>query len=203
MRFTYETEGFRVRDLPVTYSLVTVEPDGTLRRLVPGFEHALAFAVWPNYLLGTGGFDLYVDIPERPRRRYRVILRALPRHELRESNRARRGQHRFSEGEPPRSDFYAKTWLRVDTARCLADRGAPPTGIPDFRSRLLRATTILAWLVKRRSEDETERIKREAAELFGDAEGKLDLEALANAPRTAREEQQLREKHLLASLNLL
>ncbi len=65
------------------------------------------------------------------------------------------------------------------------------SGIPDFRSRLLRASTILAWLVKRRSEDESTRIKAEAIELFGDAEGKLDLEALANAPRTAREEKQV------------
>jgi hypothetical protein len=68
------------------------------------------------------------------------------------------------------------------------------SGISDFRSRLLRATTILAWLVKRRSEEETVRIKREAVELFGDEEGRLDLEALANAPRTAREEQQRRRQ---------
>jgi hypothetical protein len=77
------------------------------------------------------------------------------------------------------------------------------SGTPDFRARLVRATTILAWLVKRRSKEETERIKREAVELFGDNDGKLDLEALANAPRTARDEQQLRETRLLASLDLL
>lgn len=77
------------------------------------------------------------------------------------------------------------------------------TGIADFRARLVRATTILAWLVKRRSKDEVERIKREAVELFGEDEGKLDLEALSNAPRTAREEKELREKRLLASLDLL
>ena len=77
------------------------------------------------------------------------------------------------------------------------------SGIPDLRSRLLRATTILAWLVKRRSTGEIDRIKREAVELFGDPEGRLDLEALANAPRTGREDQQLREKRLLASLNLI
>jgi hypothetical protein len=77
------------------------------------------------------------------------------------------------------------------------------SGILDFRARLLRATTILAWLVKRRSKEETERIKREAVELFGDEEGKLDLEALANAPRTAREERQLREERLLKSLDFL
>lgn len=74
VRFTYETEGFRGTDLPVTYSLVTVEADGTLRKLVPGFERALAFTVRPDSCSGTGGFDLYVDVPERPRRRYRVIL---------------------------------------------------------------------------------------------------------------------------------
>lgn len=62
------------------------------------------------------------------------------------------------------------------------------SGIPDFRSRLVRASTILSWLVKRRSEEESARIKAEAIELFGDQEGKLDLEVLANGPRTAREE---------------
>jgi hypothetical protein len=53
------------------------------------------------------------------------------------------------------------------------------SGIPDFRARLLRAMTILSWLVKRRSADEAERIKAEAIELFGDDEGNLDLELLA------------------------
>ena len=77
------------------------------------------------------------------------------------------------------------------------------SGIPDFRARLLRATTVLAWLVKRRSKDETERIKRKAVELFGDDDGTLDLEALANAPRTAREEKAVRETRLLADLDLL
>jgi Type II restriction endonuclease EcoO109I len=64
------------------------------------------------------------------------------------------------------------------------------SGIADFRARLLRASTILAWLVKRRSADEAARIKTEAILLFGDADGRLDLEALANAPRTAREEKE-------------
>jgi hypothetical protein len=65
------------------------------------------------------------------------------------------------------------------------------SGIPDFRARLLRATTILGWLVKRRSQDEVARIRAEALVLFADAEGRLDLEALANAPRTARAEKAL------------
>jgi hypothetical protein len=42
------------------------------------------------------------------------------------------------------------------------------SGIPDFRSRLVRASTILAWLVKARSHDEVERIKGEARAIFGD-----------------------------------
>jgi hypothetical protein len=77
------------------------------------------------------------------------------------------------------------------------------TDIPDFRARLVRATTILAWLVKRRSKDEVARIKQEAVALFGDGEGKLDLEALVNPPRTATEERRLREKRLLVDLDLL
>jgi hypothetical protein len=52
-------------------------------------------------------------------------------------------------------------------------------------------------------EEEVERIKREAVELFGDEEGKLDLEALVYAPRMVRDEKQLREKCLLEDLNLI
>jgi Type II restriction endonuclease EcoO109I len=52
------------------------------------------------------------------------------------------------------------------------------SGVPDFRARLLRASTILAWLVKARSGDEVSRIKREARDLFGDADGRLDVEKL-------------------------
>jgi len=68
------------------------------------------------------------------------------------------------------------------------DFWAAITGIADFRARLLRASTILSWLLKRRSLDEVARIKAEAVALFSDSEGHLDLEALANAPRSAREE---------------
>jgi len=69
------------------------------------------------------------------------------------------------------------------------------TGIGDFRARLLRASTILAWLVKSRSADETARIKSEARDLFGDAEGRLDLEALATLG--VRKEEPLLEDGLL------
>lgn len=62
------------------------------------------------------------------------------------------------------------------------------TGIADFRTRLLRASMILGWLVRRRSEDEIKRIKAEAIALFADADGRLDIEALASPPRTGRAE---------------
>lgn len=60
---------------------------------------------------------------------------------------------------------------------------AAVTEIADFRTRLLRASTILAWLIRRRSADEIERIKAEARELYGDPDGRLNLTALANPPR--------------------
>jgi hypothetical protein len=59
------------------------------------------------------------------------------------------------------------------------------SGISDFRARLLRASTILSWLIRRRSAEEVARIKAEAIALFGDDEGRLDLEALA-VPSTRR-----------------
>jgi hypothetical protein len=58
------------------------------------------------------------------------------------------------------------------------------SGVPDFRARLLRATTILSSLVAGRAATEVVRIKAEATLLFGDAQGNLSLDVLANPPRT-------------------
>ena len=57
------------------------------------------------------------------------------------------------------------------------------SGIPDFRARLLRASTILAWLIKARSRDEVERIKGEAREVYGNDDGRINLDALASVGR--------------------
>jgi Type II restriction endonuclease EcoO109I len=57
-------------------------------------------------------------------------------------------------------------WLRV-------------SGIPDFRARLLRASSILSWLIKSRSANETERIRLEAREVFADEDSRLNIERLA------------------------
>jgi hypothetical protein len=56
------------------------------------------------------------------------------------------------------------------------------SGIADFRTRLLRASTLLASLVKGRAVDEERRIGDEAAAIFGDAHGDLRLDVLANPP---------------------
>jgi hypothetical protein len=62
------------------------------------------------------------------------------------------------------------------------------SGIPDFRARLLTASTFLASLITGRVAEEVARIGAEAAAVFGDAEGNLRLDILANPPaaRTPR-----------------
>lgn len=61
------------------------------------------------------------------------------------------------------------------------------SGIPDFRARLIRATAALSTLVRGRAASEVTRIKQEARELFGDSQGNLRLEVLADPPRGAQE----------------
>ncbi len=60
------------------------------------------------------------------------------------------------------------------------------SGIPDFRQRLLGATTILATLVAGRASAEVVRIKAEAASIFGDPSGNVRLDVLANPPSGRR-----------------
>jgi len=56
------------------------------------------------------------------------------------------------------------------------------TGITDFRERLLKGSTILSSLLTGRASTEVARIKAEAISIFGDANGNLRLEVLANPP---------------------
>jgi hypothetical protein len=60
------------------------------------------------------------------------------------------------------------------------------SGTPDFRARLLKISVILAPLVKKRAADEVERIKSEARHLYGDSDGGLNLDAVANPPKLKR-----------------
>jgi hypothetical protein len=65
------------------------------------------------------------------------------------------------------------------------------TGVPDFRSRLLKASVILSPLVKKRAADEIARIKDEARALFGDRDGGLNLDAVARPPEVRRPRKRL------------
>lgn len=56
------------------------------------------------------------------------------------------------------------------------------SGIPDFRERLLTASTLLASLLAGRASAEVARIRTEATSVFGDANGNLRLDVLANPP---------------------
>jgi hypothetical protein len=73
VRFSYQTSGFRGRELPVTWSLVVIERDGTLGPVVRGQDRALATNIEPTSCSEIGGTDLFVQIPNAGKR-YRVVL---------------------------------------------------------------------------------------------------------------------------------
>lgn len=60
------------------------------------------------------------------------------------------------------------------------------SGIPDFRPRMLMASTHLASLITGRAAAEVARITAEALASFGDLDGNLRLDVLANPPRGRR-----------------
>lgn len=60
------------------------------------------------------------------------------------------------------------------------------SGIPDFRARLVQASTVLSSLLEGRAASEVARIAAEAKEIFGDAHGNLNLDVLVNPPPAAR-----------------
>jgi hypothetical protein len=73
VRFSYRASDLRGAELPLTWSLVTVEKDGTLGAVVPGEDRALAMTVKPDACTTNGGKDLWVLVPS-PRKRYRIVL---------------------------------------------------------------------------------------------------------------------------------
>jgi hypothetical protein len=73
VRFSYKTDDLRGAKLPITWSLVSIEKDGTLGAVVRGQDRALAMLVSPDSCSETGGKDLFVPIPDK-RKRYRVVL---------------------------------------------------------------------------------------------------------------------------------
>jgi hypothetical protein len=73
VRFSFRTDDLRGAKLPITWSLVAIERDGTLGAVVPGQDRELAMLVTPDACSENGGKDLFVPIPDA-RRRYRVVL---------------------------------------------------------------------------------------------------------------------------------
>jgi hypothetical protein len=73
VRFSYRASGLRGKNLAATWSLLTIERDGTLGPVVREQDRALALTIKPNGCTETGGDDLFVEIPN-PRKNYRVVL---------------------------------------------------------------------------------------------------------------------------------
>ena len=73
VRFSYKTDDLRGARLPIRWSLVSIEKDGTVGGVVRGEDRAIATVVTPDSCSEAGGKDLFVPIPD-PRKRYRVVL---------------------------------------------------------------------------------------------------------------------------------
>lgn len=73
VRFSYKVDDLRGEALPIYWSLVSIEKDGTLGAVVRGEDRAIAMQVTPDSCSETGGKDLFVFIPDK-RKRYRVVL---------------------------------------------------------------------------------------------------------------------------------
>ncbi|HEY7148845.1 MAG TPA: hypothetical protein VH420_05305 [Gaiellaceae bacterium] len=73
VRFSYKVDDLRGAKLPIRWTLVSVEKDGTLGAVDRSQDRSLARVVTPDACSETGGQDLFVQIPDR-RKRYRVVL---------------------------------------------------------------------------------------------------------------------------------
>ena len=82
VRFTFETEGYRGKDLPITYSLFSVADDGSLGPVV-GADRAEAYTYRPGDCSDQGSYDLFVQLPPQKGKRYRILLELYRDKELR------------------------------------------------------------------------------------------------------------------------
>ena len=73
IRFSYRITDFRGDELPLTWSLVAIERDGTVGAIDRTQDRTLATIVSPDSCTESGGQDLFVLIP-KPGKRYRVVL---------------------------------------------------------------------------------------------------------------------------------
>ena len=73
VRFSYKVDDLRGEKLPIRWTLVSVEKDGTIGAVDRSQDRAIAKLVTPDACSETGGQDLFVQIPD-PKKRYRVVL---------------------------------------------------------------------------------------------------------------------------------
>ena len=73
VRFSYRTNALRGQPLTITWTLMTIERDGTIGPVERTQDRAIALAVTPDACGSERGKDLFVEIPARGRR-YRIVL---------------------------------------------------------------------------------------------------------------------------------
>jgi len=144
------------------------------------------------------GVDLQIERPGNPAVVELYALQAAPNTKSAGGSRSdldslRRGASALRAGRRVVETYVAVLHGRSTSAPVGADPGVTKIGsddawtkiteIPEFRVRLLEATTELATLVQGRSAGDVARIKAEARLIFGDANGALRLDTLANPPR--------------------
>src|SRR4051794_1107309 len=64
VRFTYKVDDLRGASLPIFWTLVSIEKDGTLGAVVRGQDRRRAMLVTPDACSDTGGKDLFVPVPD-------------------------------------------------------------------------------------------------------------------------------------------
>ena len=74
VRFTFESEGYRGKPLAITWSLFEVDKAGDVLRVIPDQDRVLAMTVSPKHCSDKSGRDLFLQVPPKGSRRYRVIL---------------------------------------------------------------------------------------------------------------------------------
>jgi hypothetical protein len=144
------------------------------------------------------GVDLQIERPGSPRVTELYALQAAPNTKSAGGTRSdveslRRGAAALRAGRRTVEQYVAVLHGRRESKPLGADPSITKLAsdafwgkvsrIPDFRERLLEASTVLASLVTGRASTEVVRIKSEATAIFGDAQGNLRLDVLANPPR--------------------
>jgi hypothetical protein len=140
-----------------------------------GVTHLYAIQMSPN-TKNSGGRRTDVESLKRAARPLRASKRTVEMHIAVLQGRSKTQTMR---SEPDVTVLASdEFWFRV-------------SGVDDFLARLLKASAILAPVIKKRAADEVARIKTEAKALYGDVDGGLDLDAVADPPKATRSKKRL------------